>query len=73
VPPAVFERFQLIVEIAGRFAGEAREIYVLRSLALRTMTRSACKSSRRHGVGRLLGYLGKRELARRSDTEKYCR
>jgi hypothetical protein len=37
------------------------------------MTRSVWESSRRHGVGRPLCYLGKRELALRSDTEKYCR
>jgi hypothetical protein len=60
--PAILERFELIVEIAGRLSRKARKIDVLGAFALSAVTGRgrACKGSRRHGVGRALRFLGKR-------------
>jgi hypothetical protein len=62
--PSIFEGFELVVEIAGRFAGETREIDVLGAFALCAVARRAGKCAGRHRVRGTLRHLGNSNLAR---------
>ncbi len=53
--PPVPECHQLVIEIAGGFAGQPREIDVAGALALRAVARSTAQHPRRHRVRRLFG------------------
>ena len=68
--PAVRERHELIVEIAGGLARKPREIDVAGALALRAMTGRAGQHARSHRIGR--AFLTLRDVERQHGKEGRC-